>query len=194
MPETDSIKTYYQQACNWYHRIDDFRAKLLGLLPLISGGGIFLLLQDPISSGIDNYDLLAIGLFGFLITIGLLFYELRGVQRCIRITNIAKDIERSWNVTVHGPFSLQPTSLLDGVINEPIAASIIYPTVLAAWSYVALHIVDDTLLRGIISVIILLVSFGFIFLVFRRHLREDPNYKNDVSKEEKEKQAKKRNS
>ena len=30
----------YDQICTSYHAIDDFRAKLLGLIPLVTGAGI----------------------------------------------------------------------------------------------------------------------------------------------------------
>jgi hypothetical protein len=40
-PQLDSIRLDYEQTCDWYHKIDDFRAKLLGFLPFISGAGNF---------------------------------------------------------------------------------------------------------------------------------------------------------
>jgi hypothetical protein len=41
----------YEQLCNSYRAIDDFRAKLLALLPLATGGGIFLLVGDHTRAG-----------------------------------------------------------------------------------------------------------------------------------------------
>ena len=47
MTDTDDYKlNVYQQLCTTYHAIDDIRTKLLGLLPLATGGGIFLLVGD----------------------------------------------------------------------------------------------------------------------------------------------------
>src|SRR5262245_16336831 len=67
----------YEQLCTSYRAIDDFRAKLLGFLPLVSGSGVFLLLNDAFRNA-DKGDfarqfLRPIGLFGFVITLGLFF-------------------------------------------------------------------------------------------------------------------------
>lgn len=39
----EKLRLVYEQLCDGYHTIDDFRAKLLGFLPLMTGTGIFLL-------------------------------------------------------------------------------------------------------------------------------------------------------
>jgi hypothetical protein len=44
-PKDENLKMAYQEVCTTYRAIDDFRAKLLGLLPLVSGTGIFFLLN-----------------------------------------------------------------------------------------------------------------------------------------------------
>ena len=36
-PSPESLKTFYDQVCLSYRAIDDFRAKLLGFLPLATG-------------------------------------------------------------------------------------------------------------------------------------------------------------
>ena len=59
----------YKEVCATYHRIDDFRAKLLGFLPVASGAGIFLLLkQDTVPT-----HLTPAGYFGAVATLGLFF-------------------------------------------------------------------------------------------------------------------------
>lgn len=37
--QNDNLKAAYQELCSSYHAIDDFRAKLLGFLPLATAGG-----------------------------------------------------------------------------------------------------------------------------------------------------------
>jgi hypothetical protein len=44
---TAALTSAYAEVCRSYERIDDFRAKLLGFLPLVSGVGLFLLLEKP---------------------------------------------------------------------------------------------------------------------------------------------------
>jgi hypothetical protein len=41
-----ALRAAYTEVCQSYERIDDFRAKLLGFLPLVSGTGLFLLLKE----------------------------------------------------------------------------------------------------------------------------------------------------
>lgn len=52
-PQRNNLATGYQELCNSYRAIDDFRAKLLGFLPLATGTGIFLLLDK-----LQNVDIL----------------------------------------------------------------------------------------------------------------------------------------
>lgn len=175
-PDLEPEKAAYQAACDWYHRIDDFRAMLLGLLPLVSGTGIFFLLDESASKVNKNY-LLAVGPFGFAVTLGLLFYELRGVQHCIRISKVAGSLERAMNVV--GPFRLRVHSL-GGVINEPVAAGIIYPSVLAAWTYVGMRFFESNGASWIVSGLVFIGTLIAILWIFYKCLKEDPYYAEDV--------------
>ena len=50
MADTDGfnhLSSAYDQLCSSYRAIDDFRAKLLGFLPLVTGGGLILLTGVP---------------------------------------------------------------------------------------------------------------------------------------------------
>ena len=63
----------YQELCGSHSTISDFRAKLLALLPIASGAGVGLLVfqvkdAEPGASGVL---LLATGLAGLAVTIGL---------------------------------------------------------------------------------------------------------------------------
>jgi len=163
------LRTAYEEVCKSYERIDDFRAKLLGFLPFASGTGIFLLLADVSSSGSNIAKYLAFaGILGFAITIGLFFYELRGIQRCIRLSRVGKELE--YSMGVEGQFQRWPHSL-GRFINEPIAASIIYPIILAAWSYVAMFSLGPQIAIWI-SAVVFIIGFisGWRFYIY---VRED---------------------
>lgn len=136
-PSEEVLKTAYAEVCRCYQGIDDFRSKCLGFLPLVSGTGIFLLFSDTFIKNVNPSSkyLPVIGIFGFFVTLGLLFYEMRGFQRCIRLITVGKELEKLMHV--EGLFIRRPQSV-GRFINEPIAAGIIYSTVLAAWVYVAL--------------------------------------------------------
>lgn len=76
----DQVKAVYQEICMSYRAIDDFRARLLGLLPVVSGVGVGVLLgKDP---GEPEPLWLPIGLFGTVVTLGLFAYELYGIRKC----------------------------------------------------------------------------------------------------------------
>ena len=136
-PREEELKTAYTEVCRSYQGIDDFRAKCLGFLPLVSGTGIFLLFSDTfIKNGNPASKYLPfLGICGIFVTLGLLFYEMRGFQRCIRLIIVGQELETKLHVK--GLFLLRPHSV-GRFINEPIAAGIIYSTVLASWVYVAL--------------------------------------------------------
>jgi len=172
-PEKESLAAAYKAACDLYQRIDDFRAKLLGFLPLVSGTGIFLILDKSIFKVNENH-LLAVGLFGFAVTLGLLLYELRGVQRCVRLINVAANLEAK--MYVPGPFRLRVHSFRN-IINEPVAAGIIYPAVLAAWIYVAIHSNDSA---WKVATLVFIGSMAIVLWVFYTQYKEDPKYESDL--------------
>src|SRR5262245_8327925 len=140
-----NIRAVYDQLCTSYRAIDDFRAKLLGLLP--TGTGVFLVLPELIKAGTSkdaggsHPDLvqalsLPIGAFGFVIALGLFFYELYGIRKCTYLIEVGKCLERKLGLS--GQFEHRAPGI-GGSINEPFAAGIIYPAVLGAWTFLALN-------------------------------------------------------
>lgn len=159
----------YSEVCHSYERIDDFRSKLLGLLPLVSGTGLFFLLRSPPGGSDSRSDELITlaGVFGILVTVGLLFYELRGIQRCNRLAAVGADLERQMGV--EGRFTRWPTSV-GHFINEPVAAGFIYPAVLGSWTFlVARNASFAAAAFG--SVVVFAVGFAGVY-AFYRHVKE----------------------
>jgi hypothetical protein len=167
----EELKVVYQEVCSSFHAIADFRAKLLGFLPLASGAGIFLLLNRSLTDGTEQY-LLPIGVFGFAVTLGLFFYELRGIQKCNSLVTGGKNIEEL--LGIHGQFRLIPPPI-NGFIRNTLASYVIYPAVLAAWTFVALvNIVG--LWAYVPALFILGVGFGASFrLDLEVEIKEEPN-------------------
>jgi len=151
----EEIRLAYQEVCNSFHAIADFRAKLLGLLPLVSGVGIFILLNQGFTSSTARY-LLPIGIFGFIVTLGLSFYELRGIQKCNSLVKGGQNIEALFGI--YGQFRLLP-SPINGFIRNTLAARIIYPAVLAAWVFVAL-VNFSGLWSSILALLIFFITFA----------------------------------
>jgi hypothetical protein len=124
----------YEEVCKSYHAIAEFRGKLLALLPIVSGTGISLLLYKT-NEPLDTTHLFAVGVFGALVTVGLFFYELRGIQRCKSLIRIGRKLEEEL-LHQFGQFTDRPPRGLNFIGSET-AAWIIYPTMLLAWLYVA---------------------------------------------------------
>src|SRR5215472_9779697 len=164
-PPPESVRLAYTELCKSYQAIADFRAKLLGFLPLASGAGVFALLgngKDPVP-----YYAWVAGLFGFSITLGLFFYELRGLQRSEVLERTGRDLESALGVS-NGQFTVEPTANLRGLVGTRGAAWVIYPTVLAGWAYITGLQRLGVLLATIVGVVI-----GIAVAVWlARHLRQ----------------------
>jgi hypothetical protein len=94
--KNENLRAAYQQLSDSYRAIDDFRAKLLGFLPLATGTGIFVLLgplSDKNSHDLAKQFMAPVGAFGFVITLGLFFYELYGIKKCDSLILTGKQIE-----------------------------------------------------------------------------------------------------
>ncbi|MCW3108238.1 MAG: hypothetical protein JWQ09_2744 [Segetibacter sp.] len=163
MTEEDELIKVYDKCSEGYHRVDDFRAKLLGFLPLASGvaifGALYIEPKDPLSDtlskeakNIISGNFVALGTFGVLITLGLLIYELKGIAKCTQFIFLGSWIEskmkesRKGNIDkkenfdnfLSGYFTelAKRKTIMGNVVTEPVASAIIYSTVIAAWSYV----------------------------------------------------------
>jgi hypothetical protein len=174
----DNSRTTYQELCNSYRAIDDFRAKLLGFLPLATGTGIFLLISNlkviqnlagetdgqTLTAETTKSFLWAAGAFGFAITLGLFFYELYGIKKCHALINAGRKLEEHLGIDAQGgQFTKRPREVAR-LINEPLAAAVIYPAVLAAWTFIALFLKSQQGARGwAISVFSVGFAVSFFF-------------------------------
>jgi hypothetical protein len=141
----EDIRTEYKEVCANHRAVTDFRGKLLTLLPLVSGAGIYVLIPkqgDP--SDLDPRFLVAIGIFGILVTLGLFLHELRGIEECGDLIRVGRSLEEKM-VLPEGQFAKEGqyyhdvTGLTSFVHNfkGPVGAAwIIYPSVGLAWLFV----------------------------------------------------------
>jgi len=139
--QDENRRAAYHELCTSYRAIDDFRAKLLGYLPLATAGGVVVLLRDTqslesLSKQTQDF-LIVTGFFGFLITLGLFSFEIYGIRKCGALIRAGQKLEESLQLD-NGQFMSRPQNVAR-VINEPFAAGVIYPAVLAAWMFLALH-------------------------------------------------------
>lgn len=75
MDRDEKLKLDYEQTTAYYHHLADSRFKLLALVPIVTGAAIGLL-----SQGADPATVLVIGILGFVVTLGLFFYNQRNTQ------------------------------------------------------------------------------------------------------------------
>jgi hypothetical protein len=133
----ESLKTIYEQLCQAHNAIADFRAKLLALLPIASGTGIFLLISDKMNPEAKSH-FVAVGIFGTLVTIGLFLYELRGIHRCNAIIACGEKLEKELTrERFKGVFLSPQSAVLRGFVSLTWASLIVYSAVIGAWVYIA---------------------------------------------------------
>jgi hypothetical protein len=158
-PET--LRFAYTEVCKSHQGIADFRAKLLALLPAVSGAGIFLILGDD-TPKLGAVELAAIGLFGFAVTFGLFMYELRGIQHCHALRDQAGRLEQALKVPDGcGQFRDRTQSRLHGLVGVEAASWLVYTAVLVSWLYVAVHGTDWREELGIALLALYLAVIGF---------------------------------
>lgn len=133
MDKEQILLAEYAEVCKSYHDISDFRGKLLALLPIVSGAGISLLISK--NDSVDSSHLLALGIFGVFVTLGLFFYELRGIQKCKSLIILGGKIESELKIE-SGQFKDRPKRIA-GFIGAETAGWVVYITMLLGWLYVA---------------------------------------------------------
>lgn len=173
----DNLKALYTPLCESYQKVDDFRAKLLGFLPLASGVTILGLLHTDAQGQIIQH-LPEIGVFGALITFALLIYELKGIQKCTGFIYYGQAIEKRLLGASTSSLIGQFTGLWNNkyawkTVTEPVASALIYATVLAAWIYVACSQIADKrtwIIALIITVLIWVATVVGVYKFWRNYL------------------------
>ena len=147
-PVPGAVDLLYPEICRSHAGIAEFRARLLALLPLASGGGVFLLLNNTDTGP----TLTAAGVFGFVVTFGLFMYELRGIEDCVMLRARAEFMEDRWLhvAPAGGHYRCRIPGRLHGLVSELGAGWIVYTAVMTSWLYVAGRGagLDERLFRG----------------------------------------------
>ena len=68
----DKHKLDYEQTCQQIRAFTDVRFKLLAFVPTLTGAAVALL-----GNVTDEWTVLAVGLLGLFVTLGIVFYEMR---------------------------------------------------------------------------------------------------------------------
>jgi hypothetical protein len=99
-PQPEDLRMAYQEVCRSHTAITDFRAKLLALLPVATGVGVGALVSSSNGrlAGIEPGVLIAVGVFGALVTFGLFLYEARQIDICKQLRNHGSWLENELNI------------------------------------------------------------------------------------------------
>lgn len=88
MNEDDKLKLDYEQTTQYIHTLANLRFKLLAFVPLVTGVAISLL------NNMASYEtVITISLLGFLVTLGIIFYDQRNTQIYDALHIRAKSLE-----------------------------------------------------------------------------------------------------
>jgi len=109
-----------------------------------------------------------------VVTPGLAFYEIRGIQKCNSLRRCGYNIEDL--LGIYGQFRLHPPRVYH-FIGNTLAASVIYPAVLAAWTSIVLVSVVGVGLWTFVPALFVLVIGCVVFynLDLTKGVEEEPN-------------------
>ena len=143
---TDRLELDYQQTSEMFRLLAGIRFKLLALVPAVAGVGTALVGETGMHAEVQ----LALGLLGFVATLGILLYELRNSELYNWAIHRAKHLERAMGLS-----SLVLGAPQGGVFGERVAPhhrvlglalikhdqalALVYGSALGAWTWVALR-------------------------------------------------------
>jgi hypothetical protein len=164
----DTKTALYQEVCISFRALDDLRMRVLGLLPLVSGIGIFFLLNNSVigtsSRGQPTYFaqfLLPLGLIGAIVTLGLFFYDMRANQVKGSLIKTGWEIEHS--LVIAGQFTNRPPSRF-GLIGDTVGSTLIYTVVISGWVFSALISISP-LVAWIAAVTLFLIGVIVVIVI-----------------------------
>ena len=134
------LRLDYEQTTDLLRTLTDVRFKLLAFVPTISGAAVGVLGHS------GPAQLLAVGLLGFLATLGILIYELRNTQVYDYALDRAKELERRLGLAsirdasaTGGLFAERPGRSLRVLGITSVAhdrgLALVYGAALGGWSY-----------------------------------------------------------
>jgi hypothetical protein len=132
---SESWQQRYSEICTAIRTTDDISFKLLGFVPLVSGIGIFAVL-DLLGGDVASWPTTVfVSVFGATITFALFRWELRNIQTCEWLRARAKEIEKDELELELGPFlgRADPPAFLGIDWGKTQAERLLYTTTIAAW-------------------------------------------------------------
>lgn len=127
----------YKQVADSFRQLAEMRFKLLALVPAVSGTAITLISKDIEAFKRDPIPRGLVALMAFIVTLGIVFYDVRNSQIYNSLIRRAKELESG--MQLHGPFSARPPRSLRflGLVSiwHDRGLALIYGSVLGAWMF-----------------------------------------------------------
>jgi hypothetical protein len=144
MDSDEKLKLDYERVADYFKQLAEIRFKLLAFVPAIGGAAVSTALISKLNGG----PLVAVGILGLLVTLGIVMYDQRNSQLYNHALGRAKWLERSLNFEFHdsqgaskekgGLFAERPgrsRTILGIVVWHDRALGIIYGATIGAWVY-----------------------------------------------------------
>jgi hypothetical protein len=188
MSDEARLETDYEQTTRYFHHLVDIRFKLLAFVPFVTGAAVGLLTEGDSAASTR----LIVGLLGFLVTVGIVIYDLRNTQIHDRLVSRAKFLEEELGLPRNPRRSRNPDKPADAggaFIDRPgqrrklfglieiwhdRGLALVYSSVLAAWTYLildalfALRGVEGSTFRSLALVAVPLAVFVAFFRQIQR--------------------------
>ena len=133
---SESWQQRYSEICEDIRTTDDVSFKLLGFVPLVSGIGIFAVLDLLGGKAASWPTTVFVSLFGATITYALFRWELRNIQICKWLRSRAEDLERDELGLTVGPFlgrEKEGPKFLGHRMRKETAEKLLYTATIVAW-------------------------------------------------------------
>jgi hypothetical protein len=183
--KNDIIQFDYEQSLQTYQMLADVRFKLLALVPLISGAAIAFLTTDPVHA--SSQIVLAGGVFGLLITLGITIYDQRNTQIMNVSKRRARELEKRLPLPLGGgQFQQMPPKDLKFLgwmkVWSDRGLALIYGTVLTAWVFLITRTTFDLfgLSADLIVTLATILIFAALQIEFHRMDRRAKSSAEDV--------------
>ena len=171
---TERLVAAYSEVCRSYQAVDDFRAKLLGILPITSLAGILLVSDKTPLLDEGPQQIIGFGsAFAAAFTLALFLFEIRGILRCHNLIERGKGLESALGVQGQFHVCADQQAAANGnkaerFFNAKVAASVIYSLVFAAWVFMALrfsldlHVVGCGVTAILVGVLLAVGAHGVV--------------------------------
>lgn len=173
-----TLQLDYQQTVYQISILTDIRFKLLAFVPTLAGAAIVFLSEASVPE-----TALAVGLLGFVVTVGIIFYDLRNTQLYDASIHRAKALEKRLDFPIvtkgkleGGLYNERPDRSLklfeidELKIWHKRGLAVVYSAALGAWLYMIAN-AGLTLIGSTNSLIALAVAIVFAVLCLREYER-----------------------